>query len=201
LLAERFFNTRPNLWTGTFHYNALPWLILVMAMVHGAQRLGLFEPERLATVLRRGLAVVLAATPLVLIFIGDHYRIVPVTELRRPYANQPADWEKAANDVVNWLPHNVCVAADNHLVPHLTGRDWTTVPATRTVDPDFIAIDMFAPDTGGNPPAPKPDDVYGQALVDGYTIVFRESTFVVMQSPDYAGPSQACTPLGKGKSG
>jgi uncharacterized membrane protein len=201
LLAERFFNTRPNLWTGTFHYNALPWLILVMAMVHGAQRLGLFEPERLATVLRRGLAVVLAATPLVLIFIGDHYRIVPVTELRRPYANQPADWEKAANDVVNWLPHNVCVAADNHLVPHLTGRDWTTVPATRTVDPDFIAIDMFAPDTGGNPPAPKPDDVYGQALVDGYTIVFRESTFVVMQSPDYAGPSPACTPLGKGKSG
>ena len=38
LLAERFFNSRDNLWLPLFHYNALPWLILVLAMVDGADR-------------------------------------------------------------------------------------------------------------------------------------------------------------------
>jgi uncharacterized membrane protein len=200
LFAERFFNTRHNLWTATFHYNALPWLILTMAMVDGAQRLGLFEAQRRAMLARRGLAGLLVLTPLVLIVIGDRVKVVPVTELRRPYAHQPKDWQANAAAVVKWLPRNVCVAADNHLVPHLTGRDYTTVPQANTPEPDFLAIDMFAPDTGGNPPAPKPAPVYAKALVENYTVAFRAGTFVVLQSPEYKGPTKACAPLGPGKS-
>jgi hypothetical protein len=58
---------------------------------------------------------------------------------------------------------------------------------------------MFAPDTGGNPPAPKPNAVYAQAITDGYTVAYRSGTFVVLQSPGYAGPSSDCKPLGPGK--
>jgi hypothetical protein len=58
---------------------------------------------------------------------------------------------------------------------------------------------MFAPDTGGNPPAPKPAPVYAQALVENYTVAFRAGTFVVLQSQESTGPSKACTPLGHGK--
>jgi uncharacterized membrane protein len=191
LFAERFFNSRHNLWTATFHYNALPWLILTLAMIDGAGRLGLFDPGRRATLLRRSLALVLVASPLVLIVFGDRWRVVPVTQLRKPYAHQPADWRDNAAAVVAWLPKNVCVAADNHLVPHLTGRDWTTVAEAKTPDPDFYAIDIFAPDTGGNPPAPKPDEVYNAALKAGYQQVLISGTFVVLQSPDYRGPSDA----------
>jgi hypothetical protein len=199
LLAERFFNSRHNLWTETFHYNALPWLILVMAMVDGAQRLGLFDADRRAVLLRRALAGLLVAAPVVLIFIGDHVDVLPVTQLRNPYAHQPHGWLRSANDVVRWLPDDVCVAADNHLVPHLTERDYTSVAQANTPDPDFYALDMFAPDTGGNPPAPKPNAVYAQAITDGYHVAFRSGTFVVLQSPDYAGPSSDCTSLGPGK--
>jgi len=198
LLAERFFNSRHNLWTETFHYNALPWLILVLAMVDGAHRLGLFDAERRAMRLRRALAVLLVATPLVLIVIGHRVKIVPITGLRRPYVHQPHGWQRSARDVVRWLPDNVCVAADNHLVPHLTWRDYTSVPQADIPDPDFFALDMFAPDTGGNPPAPKPNLVYRQALTDGYRVVYRSGTFVVLQSRDYSGPSDACKPLGPG---
>ncbi|HJQ43535.1 MAG TPA: DUF2079 domain-containing protein [Jatrophihabitantaceae bacterium] len=201
LFAERFFNSRHNLWTATFHYNALPWLILTLAMVDGAGRFGFFDTTRRATLFRRGLAIVLIATPLVLIVFGDRWRVVPVTDFRKPYANQPAGWRASAAAVVTWLPKDVCVAADNHLVPHLTNRDWTTVAQADTPDPDFYAIDIFAPDTGGNPPAPKPDDVYNAALKAGYKQVFISGTFVVLQSPNYRGPSHACTPTGPGKSG
>jgi hypothetical protein len=63
---------------------------------------------------------------------------------------------------------------------------------------DFYALDMFAPDTGGNPPAPKPNVVYAQAITDGYHVVYRSGTFVVLQSRDYVGPSSGCKPLGRG---
>jgi uncharacterized membrane protein len=198
LLAERFFNSRENLWTTTFHYNALPWLILTLAMIDGADRLGFFAKTWDALVLRGELALAIATTPLLLIFVSDRNGIVPVTEFRGAYADQPAGWVHSASEVVAWLPKNVCVAADNHLVPHLTHRDWTTVPADST-NPDFYALDIFAPDTGGNPPAPKPDEVYNSALAAGYKAVFTTGTFVVLQAPDYHGPSSACEPLGPGK--
>ena len=47
LLAERFFNSRDHLWTTHFHYNALPWLVLVLAMVDGGARLGCWRRPRL----------------------------------------------------------------------------------------------------------------------------------------------------------
>jgi len=199
LFAERFFNTRHNLWTTTFHYNALPWLVLTLAMVDGAQRFGLFDAGRRAKLLRGGLAAALLVTPILLIFVGDRAKIVPITKLRPAYALQPKTWRADAQAVVAWLPRDVCVAADNHLVPHLTEKDWTTVAEAHTPNPDFYAIDIFAPDTGGNPPAPKPDEVYNMLLTHGYKIVLIEGTFVVFQSPTYTGPSDACKPLGPGK--
>ena len=200
LFAERFFNSRHNLWTATFHYNALPWLVLTLAMIDGAARFGLFDADRRAALGRRLLAGLLVATPVLLIFFGNSLKVVPVTSLRHAYAHQPADWVRNAKAVVAWLPKDVCVAADNHLVPHLTGRDYTSVPQANTPDPDFIAIDLFAPDTGGNPPAPKPGDVLAGALTNDYRPVFTAGTFIVLQSPNYRGPSSACAPLGPGKS-
>jgi uncharacterized membrane protein len=199
LLAERFFNSRSNLWSANFHYNALPWVILTLAMVDGAARFGLFRPERRAVLLRRGLAVVLVAFPFVLILASTPWKVVPITSLRKPYANQPSNWLSAAEATVAWLPKDVCVVADNHLVPHLTGRDYTAVAQADIPDPDFIALDLFAPDTGGNPPAPEPYYVYGLAVDSGYHVVFTDATFVILQSPHYRGPSSQCAPLGSGK--
>lgn len=197
LLSERFFNSRHNLWTVVFHYNALPWLVLCLAMIDGADRLGLFRAERRARLLRLGLASVLIATPVVVIVVNS--TVLPLNSLRRGYAHQPKDWLASVKQVDAFLPDNVCVAADNHLVPHLTGRDWTTVAQANTPEPDFFAIDMFAPDTGGNPPAPKPAKVYRDEIAAGYHVAFRAGTWVVLQSPHYTGPSSACRPLGPGK--
>ncbi len=96
-----------------------------------------------------------------------------------------------------WLPKDVCVVADNHLVPHLTSRDYTTVAQADTPDPDFIALDMFAPDTGGNPPAPVPYDVYAEALNNHYRIVFTDGTFVILQSPQLPWPVVAVRAAGQ----
>jgi uncharacterized membrane protein len=198
LLAERFFNTRLNLWGPTFHYNALPWLILVLAMVDGAARLGLFNADRRSVLLRRGLAAVLVATPILLIFIGPRYHVVSIVKLRPYNAHQTPTWQHDAAAAAAHIPDNVCVAADSHLVPHLTQRAWTTVPQTDPVNPDFYVLDMRALDTGGNPPAPTPLDVLIKATQAHYRVVFTSHSFVVLRSPTYSGPSSQCAPLGPG---
>lgn len=199
LMAERFFNSRGNLWGATFHYNALPWLIFVLAMVDGADRLGMFDATIRAARLRRGLAVLLIALPVALPFIGKWDGILPVTKLRQAGGLFASATTHEAKAVVAYLPSDVCVAADNHLAPHLTAKDWTTVPQTGTYEPDFVAMNMDSPDTGGNPPAPSPIAVLIQMQSENYTIVFRDGPYLVLRSPDYTGPSSACAPLGPGK--
>jgi hypothetical protein len=40
-----------------------------------------------------------------------------------------------------------------------------------------------------------------QAHAHGYVQVFVQAKFVLLQSPNYAGPSAQCHPLSKGKAG
>jgi uncharacterized membrane protein len=201
LLAERFFNSRQNLWQAIFHYNALPWLILVMAMIDGGQRFGLFAPGRRAKVLRRALAALLILTPAALVVIGPRLHVVPITQVHKKHPLFDNAWRRSAEATVAFLPRNVCVMADNNLVPHLTARDYTSVPQADTTQPDFYALDLSAKDTGGNPPAPKPLPVYADAVGRGFHVVFRSGPFVILRSADYTGPSSVCRPLGPGKSG
>jgi uncharacterized membrane protein len=199
LLAERFFNSRENLWKPHFHYNALPWLVLVLAMVDGAARFGLFRDSDAARRLRVALTVWLVAVPVLLPF--DTYRAHPYawTKMRTSMALSSAERVRAAQAVVAFLPRNTCVEADNKLVPHLTRRDYVTLPDTQHGKADFIALNLAAKDVGGNPPAPTPAAVLAEAQRLGYTSVFSQSTFVVLRSPGYAGPSAQCDPFGKGK--
>ncbi|MEO6887064.1 MAG: DUF2079 domain-containing protein [Jatrophihabitantaceae bacterium] len=199
LLAERFFNTRSNLWMSAFHYNALPWLIFTLAAADAGARFGLFRDRRWAILIRRPLVTLMVLAPLAFIQLGSHVGVLPFTELRGPAYQVRADWLASAKAVVAYLPSNVCVVADNHLVPHLTNRDRTTVAESNPPMPDFVALDTDAPDTGGNPPAPKPDDVIAAALSLGYRTVFSAGPFEVLQSPTYTGPSEQCRPLGTGK--
>ena len=53
LLAERFFNSRDQLWTTHYHYNAMPWIVLVLAAVDGAARLHVLRLAAVAIRARR----------------------------------------------------------------------------------------------------------------------------------------------------
>ncbi len=201
LLAERLFNSRANLWQPHFHYNGLPWLVLALATVDGAARFGLFRPSVRARRARMAFAAWLIAVPVLLPFYT--YRAHPYawTQMRTTRGIQNQAALHAARAVVARLPRNVCVEADNKLVPHLTNRDHVTLPATQQWTADFVALDLAAPDVGGNPPAPKPPIVYAEATQHGYVAVLQQANFVLLQSPHYTGPSSQCHPLGSGKAG
>jgi uncharacterized membrane protein len=199
LLAERFFNSRENLWQPHFHYNALPWLVLALATIDGAARFGLFRPSVGARRARVALAAWLIAVPVLLPFYTHKNHPYAWTKMRVARGIETPSALKAARAIVARLPRNVCVEADNKLVPQLTNRDYVTLPDTQKWTADFVTLDLGAPDIGGNPPAPKPQAVLEQAQKQGYTVIFRQAKFVLLRSPHYSGPSSECHPLGKGK--
>jgi len=201
LLAERMFNERDNLWKTVFHYNALPWLILTLAAVDGAYRLGLFRPDPWLRIPQRAMAGVMLGFPILLIILGSNITgIAPATELRaHSNPGKGPGWLAQAKAVVAYLPDDVCVLADNRLVPQLTRRDWVTTANVPAGPPDFIALDLSANGVGGNPPVPTPSEVQQKAIDDGYVLAMSTGPFVVYRSPDYTGPSKACDPLGAGK--
>lgn len=201
LLAGRMFNSRENLWIPMFHYNALPWLILVLAMVDGAHKLGFFEATDRARRIRQVLAGWMVAVLLASVTVPLAHRPRAIWEMRGALSvtgvkPTTSEW----NRVLDFIPHNTCVEADNRVATHMTTRNYVSLIDTQRRTADFVVINTVAKDTGGNEGRP-PLDVLSEYLAGGYVEVLRSGPVVVLRSATYAGPSDACKPLGPGKAG
>jgi hypothetical protein len=197
LLAERFFEpvVRKNLWYPGYHYNALPWVILILATVDGAHRLGLFRRFRV----RVALLTVLALFTTLGLAWGPSIAGRSVFPLHTLLTG--ALWKSSAQvadqrAIVAAVPSNVCVEADDRLSVHLTNRDYVTLPPMQHGTADFVALDLSQKDVGNF--GPKPAEVLAQDEIAGYQIVKTAGPLVLLRSPDYAGPSSECHPLGSG---
>ncbi len=187
LLAERFFNSRSMIWTTHYHYNVLPWLVLVLAMVDGGARLGVWSRPRL----KAAMLVYLLAVPIVLTV---HDRLAP--EIFRRMLNGEA-WTVSEHlrdqrAAVALVPRDVCVSVDDRLAPHLTNRDRVTLPGIATPKTDYLVLDLAQKQVGFELDAPGA--VYRQAITDGYQTLFSQRGLLVLRSPRYAGPSAQCRP-------
>jgi uncharacterized membrane protein len=193
LLAERFFNSRDGLWTTHFHYNALPWTVLTLAMIDGAARLHVFQwrPTR----------YLLAGWLVFVPFWITQYSTVPPHPLLRMvsgnvFAQTPLS--RASTKLTALVPNDVCVAVDDRLAPHLTRRDYVTLADAQYGTADFVGVDFHYDDVGNF--GPSPAYVYSRFVAEGYHAIFNEDGVVLLKSPHYAGPSAACKPFGPGKS-
>jgi uncharacterized membrane protein len=196
LLAERFFNSRPELWITHFQYNALPWLVLVLAYVDGAGRLGLFRATPRAALVRRLLASGLVIAEVVLAFVvATQFRSLFPNALHL-VENRREPTALSAQRAGQLIPDHVCVQATERLAPHLTRRDHVTLPDLPVDGSDFIVLDLSRPNVGFRA---TPAAVLAAARAARYVTVFREGSVLVLRAPDYAGPSDDCAPLGPGR--
>jgi uncharacterized membrane protein len=203
LFLERFFNDRVQLWIPQFHYSALPWLVLVVAFVDGAAKLRIFE--------RR----VLTRWATTWVIIGQVFTIWAAIEIENSSApghgivQRLADWNdivvQRSRSAVDFIPADVCVEADNTLLPHLTPRNYATLPGAPNDAPDFVILDLKHPIVGPSQVGPPGADGVRSRVEDrrllktGFVVVARFGPIQVYQSPHYTGPSAACGPLGAGK--
>jgi uncharacterized membrane protein len=198
LLAQRFFEPvdRKNLWYPGYHYNALPWVILILATVDGAARLGLFDRFRV----RLTLLSTLAAITTIAIAWGPSIAGRNVFALHSMVtgklwaSSKVVDQQRA---IVGAIPADVCVEADDRLAVHLTAHDYVTLPPMQHGRADFVVLDLAQKDVGNFGPSPQALLVTDQ--IAGYHVIQQyDDRFVLLRSPDYAGPSSECRPLGSG---
>jgi uncharacterized membrane protein len=197
LLAQRFFEppVRDNLWYPSFHYNALPWVIFVLAMIDGAARLGVWSRPRL----KLAVLTVMAVIPVVLVAVNPPFsgrRVAALHSVLNGQLFSTTSHMRAQQAVVDRIPRNVCIEADDRLAGHLTDRDYVTLFGMQHDAADYIAIDLTQKDVGNF--GPKPAAALGMAEAAGYREIFRQGQVVLLQSPDYRGPSSRCGPLGTG---
>lgn len=196
LFAERFFNSRPELWITHFQYNALPWLLLVLAFVDGAARRGLFRTTWTAALARKMITAFLVAAELVLtVVVATQFRsLLPNTVRLIENRREPAGL--SAQRAGELIPDHVCVQVTERIAPHLTRRDYVTLPDLPLDEPDFIVLDLSRPNVGVRA---APAAVLAAARASGYLTVYSDGPVLVLRSPTYAGPSSECAPLGKGR--
>ncbi len=195
LLAQRFFEPpdRKLLWEPHYHYNALPWVVLVLAAVDGGARLGLFEHRRLR-------AAFVVWTLLMPIYFIVH--VPNVAQLQNLFNGQMFRLDaqmKAQQAAVDQVPHDVCVAADDRIAGHLTGHDWVTIPGLVPYSAvDLVVLDLSQDSVGGNL-GPTPQSQLAAVTRAGFTLRSSIGTSLqIWQSPTYHGPSSECGPLGSG---
>jgi uncharacterized membrane protein len=187
LLAERFFNSREHVWTTHFHYNALPWLVLVLAMVDGGARLGIWNRPKLNRVMLAWLVIV----PVYLNTVAN----ITAPVIRRMLIGSAWQMDAHLRDqqaAVRQVPANVCVSVDDRLATHLITTNRVTLPGIPTPRTDFVVLDLGQEQVGF--PLDSPQRVLADSRAAGFVTVFTRGNLIVLRSPDYTGPSELCRP-------
>ncbi len=186
LLAERFWNSRDNLWTTQYHYNLLPWLVLVLAMVDGAGGLTIWRRPRV----KRALLAWVAIVPLLM--IQWHGPTVPV--IKRMVDGQMWRFDahqRSKQAAIKLVPRNVCAAVDDRVAPQLTNRDRVTIPGLGGPEPDYVILDLTHPVMYRGTDSKV---VLRELTARGYRTLYAHESIVVLRAPNYRGPSARCTP-------
>jgi len=196
VMAERMLASRELLWGVQYHYNSPVWIVVCLASVDGARRLSAWLVARKGSRKarpHRWLTIIITSTTAVCMVLGMvgvpwFWQMYP---LQRVLTGAAFQWTIGAPDrreVVEWLPADTCVAADDRVAGQLTHTNRVTVPGVSQVKQDFYVLDFYQPYPATTPAMWTTGLAYETAIEMGFHIVKRSGTILVLQSPDYTGP-------------
>lgn len=179
LVVERFWSDHANRWWD-FHYGAGISVLVTLAAMQGlanakqfVSRFGVHWMTRVPV-----LAVVLSC---VLVGTLGHFGRGPLVVWRHPYYATPKDRENATA-IVDWVtkmvPKQASVAAQNHLLPHLSNRKHI-YQLTSQVHAEFVVLDFAQSAWPFERNFPK--KLAQNLLEQNYGMVACQGTAVVLQ--------------------
>ena len=186
LLAERFFSSRPSLWTTEFHYTAVAWPLIFLAAVDGARRFR----QRPQTAEKALFCCLVLLVPI--IGIATDPSRWPLQRLFSGDAFTKSAHMRDQAALLRDIPGRTCVAGDDRLAPHLTHSNVVSKLDLNVLKPDFIALDMSEHDVEDSGPTTTESIETATAL--GYRVTAAHGSLLLFKSPSYRGSSKWCTP-------
>ena len=183
LLAERFLNSRPALWSSDFHYDAPVWVILVLAMVDSGGRWGVWRRRWW----RRAVIGWLVVSQVLWILLGAS----PMSRLVDGSAWDLSDRMRDQAHAVALIPPDVCVSVDDRIAPHLVRTNRVALPGIPQPTPDYVIVDLTKRTPGY--PAVTSGEVFIETLQAGYHEVFTGGGIHVLRAPEVS-PRAQCRP-------
>jgi uncharacterized membrane protein len=185
-VLERFWSTHANRWGG-YHYGAVMSAIAVLAAIDGIR----WASERRLL----GGRLALRAAPLALAVLLSSVLVAtlgepgggPLLALRQGYTSQ--EEQRDLEQVLASIPAEASVAAQNHLLPHLSARR-EIFDLGRPITAEYVALQLrlgtwpFAPD--------YPRALARELLASGYGIAACEGAAIVLAR---GAPSRPCQEL------
>ncbi len=193
-IAQRMLNSRELLWTTNFHYSSVLAPILFLAAVDAVAGLRRVlarrspggwlrrwsDGDRLVSAWLTGCAAVLVLG--MLVQAGDY----PVSRIwtERFWARDLR--VQAIDRVLEQIPSDVCIEADNSIAPHLTGRDYVTRIQRSNEQATWMVLDFSREDTGWQ--GTSPEVAYALALSRGFEPVVQDNVIVLLRRPGEVAP-------------
>ena len=148
-ILERFWSDQPNRWWG-HHYGAGLWVLAVLGALYGLQRIrdrrwrirsqkGWLAPEAAAT---REPSWELGAVLFSCILLAQcgHFGAGSLLRFNNPYYVS-GDYASSAASALAVIPQSASVAAQNHLLPHLSARR-EIYELKRPIVADYVALEL-----------------------------------------------------------
>ena len=218
IMAERMLASREHLWTLHFHYNSPVWIIACMATIDAISRLphgvaakpyaavsgttlGLGRtnepvPRSARVGVRQwsrdkgGLIGVVSILMAICLIVGSATtEIFPLRRMLTGAAFTLTPEARSREQVVDWLPADTCVAADNLVAGQLTHSHRITVPGISEHRQDFYVLDFSQPEPAVTPVMWTTQEAYDHAIGLRFSEAYRAGTITVLQAPDYNGPN------------
>jgi uncharacterized membrane protein len=174
ILAERFWSSHTNRWWG-FHYGAGVGVLATLAAVDGLARLKSFAARREPRLFGMAVAVVFVSA----LFVSGLGRFGPgpLWLWRQPYFTTPGDRTDAAA-ILATVPALGPVAAQNHLLPFLSGRR-EIFEITRPITAELVVLDLAQSAWPFEPQYAR--ELARELLGGGYGVVACEGQALILQ--------------------
>lgn len=183
IILERFLSTNTLWWGQQFHHTATLSPIIAMASADGLYRLA----KRVGA--RKAQHLVLGASILVLAVNVGFLPFYPLSALARPSFYHQDDNDASGYEALKCIPAAASVVAQDGIIPHLSHREEVFLLRDDAPEADYVVACKDI--------SPWPNDSYevieqylDQRVEHGYTTVFSENGWVVLERPPTA-PSAA----------
>ncbi len=179
LILERFLSDTQNLWTASYHYNAVVAPVLVMATADGVWRV----TRLIRSVKARSYVVFLLCFLIVTTQIGitiqKGYPLLSYSRVEKlNLFSKDSRWEDAMA-AFEVIPDGASVSAQDPIVPHLSGRkEIYSLNAEKDTDYYIRGMGLNTWPLVGEWDI---DGIFNRRLSEGYQKVFEQGGWVVLQ--------------------